>query len=190
MSYPKWPSYPVGSSDSIFALGVASIKYAELESSLVFIFATALGIPHELATMIHARVNSEACVKLIEQILPPLPLIGPPTRDGIDIRYFLKGFQACTLNRSNLLHSASAPFVPGGTFLYKTSKQGKTTVAVPELHELRQVADDMNAYHVYGRALANAINARSGNLPAFVFPWPDKPPPPHMLDYTSDPRPV
>jgi hypothetical protein len=192
MTDPQWPSYPVGSHDVIFALGVASHNYTELESSLVFIFATALGIPHELATMIHARVGSEACVHLIEQVLPPKTIMGPPTRDEVEIRYFIKGFQACNLNRAHLAHSSTSPMIPEswGAPLFKTSKAGKVTMAMPELRELRQVADDIHAYHVYGRALGNAINARSVGLSIFAFPWPDRPPPPHKLEYTSEPRPA
>jgi hypothetical protein len=186
---PKWPSYPIGPTESIFALGVASIKYAELESSLIFIFLTVLGIDRDLATMIHARVGSEACIKLIEQILPPLTMIGPPTRDVFEIRYFIKVFQICTENRNHFMHSGIA--ILGGreeTLLFKTSKQGKTIIAMRDFRELRQVADDMNACHLYGRALGNAINARlGGGAPVLPFPWPDRPPLPHRLDYTSDP---
>src|SRR5262249_52342212 len=156
---PIWPAYPIGSPDVIFALGVASIKYAELESSLVLIFATVLSIPLHRATMIHSRVNSETCVKLIEQMLPSPTLIGAPTRQVSEIRYFIEAFQDCTLNRNHLLHSSVATLTGSeSALLYKTSKQGKTIISAPRLEELRRVADDMSAFHLYGRHLSNALN--------------------------------
>ena len=52
---PKWPAYPIGNRQSIFALGIASIKYAELESVFTLIFALATEIPSRSATMIEAN---------------------------------------------------------------------------------------------------------------------------------------
>jgi hypothetical protein len=63
------------------------------------------------------------------------------------------------------------------------------------LGELRQVADDMNAYFQFGMWLSNMINweilglkPRAGDR--WHRSWPDKPPLPIPLEYTSDPRPI
>jgi hypothetical protein len=59
---------------------------------------------------------------------------------------------------------------------------------------LQRVADEMHAYSMFGRQLANAVNNALGETPIFpstlgsAFPWPDKPLPPHTLTYTSTPR--
>ena len=184
MAASKWPTYPVAEADSIFALGVASIEFVKLKSSLVFIFGTALGIEYELATMIHARCGNEACLKLIDQVLPPLTMIGPPSREVLDIRYFTKGFEACAKNRNNLMHSEISVFGGMlGSLLIKTTNQGRAHLSLQPKEKLRQVADDMHAYQVYGVALANAINAKNGNVGG--FPWPDRPAPPNILEYTD-----
>jgi hypothetical protein len=44
MAKSQWPPYPIGPRDSIFAMGVASIKFNELESVLRFIFGTVFGL--------------------------------------------------------------------------------------------------------------------------------------------------
>src|ERR1700735_1391271 len=103
---PEWPSYPVGNRESIFALGVASIKYAELESVFTAIFALATEVPHSSATMIVAKCGAGSCIQLTYQALPPTEMIGPPTRALSDIRYFLEAFEQCTENRNLLMHSS------------------------------------------------------------------------------------
>jgi hypothetical protein len=189
MTASKWPAYPTADPDSIYALGVASIEFVGLESALIFIFATGLNISHDLAKMIHARSGNEACVRLIEQMMPPLSFIGPLPREVLEVRYFIEGFQRCAENRNHLMHSEFSPFSgSAGAMLIKTSKQGQTILSLQPLPKLRQVADDMRAYERYGIALGNAINASAGGIGGF-FPWPDRPAPPHKLEYTADPIP-
>lgn len=192
---PEWPSYPAGNCEGIFALGVASIKYAELEEIFALIFAVATDTPGWLATMIHAKSGSEACVQLINQVLPPENIIGPPIRAVAEIRYFLKGFETCKDNRDHLMHSAMFhQSADDHAILYKTSKRGKSIITLQPLPKMRQVADDMRAYLEYGRALVNAISVRRPEawpvFPVALFPWPNRPAPPHKVDYSSGPLPV
>jgi hypothetical protein len=192
---PEWPSYRVGNHKGIFALGVASIKYAELESIFTLVFAIATEVPSWTATMIHAKCGTPACVQITYQALPPLEMIGPPTRVEAELRYFLKAFEICTENRNHLMHSAMLHQSPDdNALLYKTSKQGNAIISLQPLPKMRQVADDMRAYLNYGRALVNAISVRRPDSPAFfptsLFPWPDRPAPPHKLDYSPDPSPI
>jgi hypothetical protein len=188
---PKWPSYPVGNREGIFALGVASIKYAELESIFTLLFALAADVPSWSATMIHAKCGTPACVQIAYQALSSLE--NPRGED--ELRYFLKAFETCAENRSLLMHSAMMhQCSDDNALLYKTSKQGKAIISLQPLPKMRQVADDMQAYLNYGRALVNAISVRrpdaSPLLPVSLFPWPDRPAPPHKLDYSSDPIPI
>ena len=158
---PEWPSYPAGNCEGIFALGVASIKYAELELIFTLLFALATDIPSWSATMIHAKCGTPACVQITYQALRPVGMIGPPTRGEADLRYFLKAFEICTLNRDHLMHSAMFHQSPDDSaMLYKTSKQGNAIITLQPLPKMRQVADDMQAYLDYGRALVNAIGVR------------------------------
>jgi hypothetical protein len=191
----KWPAYRTGPRDSIFAIGMVSIKFAELESTLKFIFGTAFGLDLNATTIVASKIGNEACVDLIERRLSA-------NEWGNDINehvlYFLEAFGKCLENRNHLVHSNLA-WVSGEqhTVLFKTSKQGRTLGAVPKLTELRQVADDMHAYSEYGNALGGHINYihwppsaafQISGLTASVFPLPDKPSPPHSLHYSSGPQ--
>jgi hypothetical protein len=187
---PEWPAYQTGPRDSIFALGVASTKFNELESSLRFIFGTVFDLNRDDTTMIAAKIGNEAVVILTRQKLPET---GWPQQHQDDIAYFLKAFGICATNRDHLAHSAIAWIIADKTILFKTTKQGTTHMAAPTLTELRLVADDMNTYSEYGRQLGNAINNRLWQPPVFppsAFPWPDRPALPRSLDYSPDPRPA
>ena len=195
-----WPTYQIGPRESVFAIGVASTKFTELESVLCFLFATVFRIGSDDATMIVAKVGNIAAVILMEQKLDrpsreelAIGEIKPKTALAIamedHVRHFIKGFHVCASNRDHLMHSGLAwtGRDEGDTILFKTSKQGDTTISLPEPGKLRAVADGMDCYAHYGRAAANAINIRlASDPPAVPFPWPDKPPLPHKLEYKSD----
>lgn len=188
----SWPSYPTGDKDSIFAIGVISLKFVELEAVLIRLFATILRIPYETAQQISSRVGSSACSALTDQA-------AEKKRHGwsedvqAHIEHFLKGFSVCTENRNNVAHSDIAWSSSNAEVaLYKISKNGNEIMAVAELGHLHRVADDMNTYAVYGRQLANAINNHASETPIFdvgSLSWPDKPLPPHTLDYKVIDRP-
>jgi len=184
---PDWPAYPIGPRESIFAMGVASIKFVELESVLSFIFGTVFGLRLNDKDALAAKMGRGAVVDLIRERLPETMW---PQSQQDDVVYFLTGFDVCASNRNQLAHSALAWIGDDTTILYKTVRTGKTQAAAPPLDQLRAVADDMHAYWQYGQALGNAINNRLFDpplLPAAAFPWPDRPAPPRKLSYTGEP---
>jgi hypothetical protein len=61
---PEWPAYEVGPPDSTFAIGVASIKYAQLEYALSSIFQYVMDISHDETQRLFAKMRN------IELILP------------------------------------------------------------------------------------------------------------------------
>jgi hypothetical protein len=188
---PSWPTYPTGDRDSIFAMGVASINWVDLESTLHFMFGTIFELDLNSTTMIPAKMGAEASIMLMRQKLPDTDW-SDDVKDSAS--YFISGLSICLANRNHLMHSnLSWLHRSGKMLLYKTSKQGKTLAAVPTLSELRQVADDIKAFATFGQMLANAINNSKFGTPVFsaaAFPWPDRPALPHSLDYSPDPRPI
>lgn len=183
----KWPPYPIGPNDSIFAMGVASVKFTELESVLRFIFGTVFELDSSATDMLPAKIGNEAAAILIEQRLERVPWKEPAK--GY-IEHFLNGFAVCLENRNYLVHSNVAWTGTESIVLFRTTKQGLTQGAVPTLGELRAVADDMHTYVSYGRMLGNAINNARSDPPIFpvsAFPWPGKPALPRKLQYSSDP---
>ena len=74
--------------------------------------------------------------------------------------------------------------------LFKKSRTGNDSYLSIPLAQLKQVADEMNAYCTYGRMLGNAINNTSEEVPIFpvtAFPWPKKPTLPFELKYEPFP---
>jgi hypothetical protein len=187
-----WPAYATGPRDSIFAMGVVSIKFAELESVLIFIFATVKGISLDEATKTASKVGTRNCQRLTAQGLAANQW---PARTNELVDHFVEGVSVCIENRNNLMHSNLAWTGGEHTVLYKTSKDnGRTVMAVPKPSELRRVADDINAFILFGRQLGNAINNASSEVPIFpefAFPWPNDPPPmPSALVFTEEPQPL
>ena len=185
----SWPTYATGPRDSIFAMGVVSVKFAELESILAFMFATVLGISSDAATKIASKVGTGPCLQLTRQMLANNEW--SQSRKDL-VEYFIDGMSICTENRNHLMHSNLAWTGGEHTILFKITKQGNTVIAVPKLGELRRIADDMNAFVLYGRQLANAINNESFEIPVFsnspgsAFASPDKPRKPVALNFTSE----
>ena len=98
-----------------------------------------------------------------------------------------KAFEVCKGNRDGLMHS-DLVWGPHKTVLFKTTKKGTTEVAKSSLQEMRTIADDIERYINYGRALGNGINnqhAHGGSTPVFpvsVLPMPERPPLPRNMN--------
>lgn len=179
---PEWPTYPVGPKDSLFALGVASSEFAQLEGALQFIFALVYGIHFLDGIKIASKIGNEASIELIKIKLPGRDDWSQQTRDAVT--YFLEGFSICLENRNRLMHSS---FADNENILYKLTKKGRFQQATPTLPELHQVADDMKAFLTFGVTLRNAIVtalSRSTASPNADVPWPDRPPLPRSMSYS------
>jgi hypothetical protein len=97
-----WPPYSIGPRESIFALGVVSAKFVELESILEFIFETILRLDREQTTVIFARLGCDPCLKMSNDCLAD----NGWTDDAKDlVAHFLKAMGVCAENRNVLLHS-------------------------------------------------------------------------------------
>ena len=59
-----WPAYPIGPRDRIFAIGVVSTKFAELESAMRFLFSTVFGLDQEDGILIFAKIGNETAIDL------------------------------------------------------------------------------------------------------------------------------
>jgi hypothetical protein len=197
---PKWPSYSTGPKESLLALGVASVKYAELESVIAFMFGTVFGLGVDATTLIVSKIGFEAATQLMSRRLVQLAW-SDKFKDAVG--HFIAAINICNANRNSLAHSnimwtdhygEAIPFMPTDkTVLFKSTKNGHTIGAAPTLPELRGIADDINTYCEYGRMLGNALNVALSNPPTFSpspFPWPSKPALPRNLEYKSGPIPL
>jgi hypothetical protein len=181
-----WPAYQIGPRESIFAVGVVSVKFAELESVMIFMFATMLGLDLDHATKTASKIGTRTC---LNRMSAELGMTDWPNSTRELVGCFVDGASACTDNRNYLMHSNIAWTGDENIVLFKAMREGNTTIAVPTLSELRRIADDMNEFVLFGRQLDNAINNTSSDIPLFpinVFPWPPKPREPFVLKFTSE----
>jgi hypothetical protein len=189
---PKWPLYPVGPHDSVFALGAVSVKYAQLEFAVFGMFRTILSLESDVATRLMFKIGPEMRDKLMREMLPSRNW---PEEVTALAQHFIEGHKACYENRNKLMHSNLIAMSSEAIILAKTGRDGKTTLSNPLLSELRRVADDMMTFYDFGVQLSNMINWElMGGKPVAGDPWyrswPGKPPLPIPLEYTSDPRPL
>jgi hypothetical protein len=182
-----WPCYEIGPRDSVFALGVVSVNYSRLEWALGGIFTNVVGLSIETAWSLLPRLGTDARIALMREALA--------RRDWPDerkdrIHHFIDGFKVLAENRNLLMHSNLTTGVKDQIALYKPNRSGKTILVSVIPEELRQVADDMEAYFNYGMMVTNMIGLEFGNLKALtrdIPPWPEQPPAPRRLNYSSRP---
>lgn len=132
-----WPAYAIGPRESIVAMGVASIKFVELESVLRFLFGTIFGMSRDDTAMMTAKLGNLDITNLMQQKLPET---GWDAATVDLVEHFIKAFNRCREARNHLMHSSLAWTGDTSTVLFKTTKKGETHAAVPAMEELRTVA--------------------------------------------------
>jgi hypothetical protein len=189
---PEWPAYDIGPRDSIFALGAVSVNYARLEFAVYGMFSTIVGISTAVSARLMFKISPEMRDRMMREMLPTQNW--PPNIADL-AQHFIEAHKICYENRNKLMHSAVNTGHRSAIILYKTGRDGKTTLANPLLNELRQVADDMDVFFDYGLQLSNMINfdllgikPKAGD--AWYKSWPEKPTLPISLEYTSGPLPI
>ncbi len=181
----EWPGYDIGPRECMFALGVVAVKYAQLEFALSGMFSTVTGVGRDATARLLQRIRNNV---RLDRMRESLPSHRWPKEVNERVEHFIADFNACARNRNLLMHSNIFMMTKDAIILYKDDNSGKTVSCNPTLAEIRQVADDMNALFDYGLALSNAINMNLVAKPrTWLFPWPDEPPPPCLLNYTGEP---
>jgi hypothetical protein len=157
----KWPRYEIGHKDYIFALGVISANFNELEGSLRLLFAINVRLSTDAMSFLFARLDNSQRMMLIRHCLTELPY---NEREKHAIEHFIKGYAICAENRNILLHAevhyaASADSKRKRVMFYKDSKKPPhfPNRYTPSLKALRAIADAMNAFSEYGSHLGMTL---------------------------------
>lgn len=188
-SAKDWPPYDVGPRECMFALGVVGTKYAQLEFAFSGMFSTVTTMDRDATSRFMAKSRNDARLGKMRRSLAERDW---PAEIKERVSCFIDGFKICADNRNLLMHSNIFYASRDAIILYKSDNKGKTIACNPTLAEVRQVADDMNAYFEYGLALSNAINFNlmaRGTISSH-FPWPGQPSVSRRLEYAEGPRPV
>jgi hypothetical protein len=160
-----------------------------------------------MAYRLFAKISAEMRLELMYQALESSE---HPELIKHYVGYFLAGYKSCFENRNVLMHSIAAftwldpnaercpvlnPAQPDGIIVFqKSPKDDPFTINLyqPSLSELRNAADEMNAFEVYGNDLFWHIMQyyeptmyQTWPFPADIqHPLPDKPALPILLNPT------
>jgi hypothetical protein len=166
----KWPVYLTGPENSMHALGVVSVNFANFERAITWVFAAVSQRPEAEAREIHARKGTSECVKKIEQASRERGWSG--IVDG-RVRHFIAATRTLIDNRNLLMHS-----IVVGETLYKTSRGGDRQMLDATTAQIRAVADDLHRYFSFGRLLAKCIATKVDQA---HHDWPYEPRAPKAL---------
>ena len=128
-----WPTYPTGSRDSIFALGLIGVKFTELESILYFLFESLFGLTSYDGTLIAAKIGSGNVAGFIDQKLKAVTF--PKTYEwrSEHLLHFLAGFQICAENRTVVRGFAIGQSLMGMVILTRLQEQ---TNLLKRIHDM------------------------------------------------------
>lgn len=173
----RWPVYHTGTADSMHALGVLSINFANFERAITWVFGAITGKPETEARRIHARDGTSKYVKKLEQAWRERRSSGVPDDR---VHHFIAATETLIKNRNLLMHSMMVEDT-----LYKTTFDGERIMLQATTTQIRTIADDLHRYFSHGRYLAKCIVNMDQRKPYSTtvknHHWPSNPPAPKPL---------
>lgn len=108
MSFPelsKWARNQPGSHEDIFALGVISLNYGQLEDIFSFLFEAVTEMTRVQVQVLFRRIQNDSRLKIYSQLLAARTDLPPELVDRLV--HFSKGYETCVDNRNEVMHSHS-----------------------------------------------------------------------------------
>lgn len=178
-----WPRYQTGYHDSMHALGVVSVNFANFERAVTWILAAVAKTSEDDARVIQLRDGTTACAAKIEKASRARAWSGIPDDR---VRHFVAAMKILIENRNLLMHCVVIPGPNDSSTLYRMSKRGDRQMVQTTIDQIRAVADDLHCYFEFALALANCIAVKvdgaDQQVGTIVFhDWPEEPPTPTPL---------
>jgi hypothetical protein len=186
----EWPDYMPLPRKDVFAIGVIALNYCQLENILRALFSSITQLNefqtqaffHRLANNVRRDVLSELLAKTT---------IPDELRSLID--YFVTGFMACADNRHFVMHSSSGGLhhseTGHGLVLERYSRTGNRLTCFLTFDDLKQIADDIHRYTLFGAWLVSDVSLYARNphkaFQASPSTLHDKPSPPTRMNWIS-----
>ncbi|PBB71852.1 hypothetical protein CK227_29935 [Mesorhizobium sp. WSM4308] len=173
------------------------LNYCQLETAFRHLFAVSTGMSAFQVEALFQRLQNDGRLRIFDQLYKPRTDMPDLYKDFM--AHFAKGYDVCTGNRNNIMHSSfngrftSQSRDVGGIVLAKYNKSGQQILCPVTLEELRRVADEIHDYSMFGFSLASDTEtslkmAAAGNPHAFVpRPSLDKPAVPQALVWSPLP---
>jgi hypothetical protein len=153
-----WPEHPPGPRAHIYAIGVLSAYYNDLEDTFLKLLQHFSASPDELIALIFEKTPTNVRIQLLERAMD-LRGVDAATRAIMD--HFLKAYGICTNNRGLLVHSRMWAYRKRDNAAIATKRVRKSgeqwTYEFP-LKMIRQVADDIHFWRSYGSYLYAYLN--------------------------------
>jgi len=173
----SWPLYPTGPHDSMHALGVASVNFANFERATTWVFAAVSKMAEDDARAENLRAGTTATVAKIEQASRERAWTGTP-HDLV--QHFVVAANVLIDNRNLLMHSVVIHDVNDNATLYRTTRRCERQMVQATAAQIRAVADDLQRYFDFALALANCIavkvdgaDRQAGTI--VYLDWPEMP---------------
>lgn len=184
-----WPEYPPGPHAHVYAIGVLSLNYNELEETLLYLLRHLSSSPDELIALIFEKTPTNVRIQLLQKVID-LSGVDQDTKDVLD--HFIKAYGICTNNRGLLAHSRIWAYRKrdnAAIAAKRTRKSGEEWTYEFPLTLIRRVADEIHFWRGYGSylyAYLNRLSLSRKKLPEgarLVGPTtlPEKPPLPDDL---------
>jgi hypothetical protein len=196
LSDDKWPEYLAGPREDTQALGVIALNYGQLENAFRLIFSAVTRMNEIQVAAIFGRMPNNIRQTVLAEVMAQTTL---PDVLKERVNHFTFGFKVCADNRHDVMHSHSGGVFTSqsrnvrGFLLTKYSKSGNKLVCPASLEDLRNVADEIYQYAMFGLSLTSDINLlfqvrmTDGDDERFwKFPLRDKPPPPTALRWNLE----
>ena len=176
-------------------IGVISLNYGQLENAFRRIFSAVTRMNDIQVAAIFDRLPNNNRQTVLEEVMAQTTL---PEKLKERVDHFTLGFKTCADNRHAVMHSHSGGVFTSqsrntrGILLSKYTKSGKKVVCPASLPELREVADDIHDYAIWGFRVAGEITSFAEALAAddeasfWRVPLKRKPRPPTALRWHSE----
>jgi hypothetical protein len=187
----RWPDYLPIPREDVFALGVVSLNYNQLEGMFGALFEAVTMVGPIQASAIFYKLPNDKRQDVLLEIMERATL---PAQLKESIRYFCTGFRICAENRHDLMHSGSVGVYTRysdkahGLLLSRVSKSGKWLVHAATLADLRAIADEMHAFTLFGAWVDSDVRSYltyqgRGEASSWHAPSRDKPLLPSRLNW-------
>jgi hypothetical protein len=161
ISLEDWPGYLPGPQEDILVLGVIALNYGQMENAFRRVFSNVTRMNDIQVAAIFGRIPNNIRQTVLAEVMAQTTL---PDKLKEQVNYFTLGFKTCADNRHDVMHSHSGGVFTSlstntrGILLSKYSKSGKKLVCPAPLEKLREVADDIHDYAIFGLGVAGEIN--------------------------------
>jgi hypothetical protein len=179
----------------IFAIGVISLNYGQLESIFGILFGKSVGMTEVQTSLLFQRIQNNVRLEIFRNLSSPRNDMPIAFLDRLN--HFGEGYRICVDNRNAVMHSHSSgshysvETGNSGLVLAKYTNSGKRMYCLATRDILRSVADSIDRFSLFGASLCTDLDIlksrqRRGDETYQPSPLSDKPELPAGLRWMTE----